>query len=201
MSQQTRRIALRILLLLAGALFIPACSDSDDGGSGFMDLFIDDFDNGLGLWTIIHPAVDINPFGIGRGPSMHVAASGAPGEVRTTSTFSTSTGLTISVDIKANASTADFQIVNAAAPGTRDTFVQIGPDFTVYSIQGASHLEFHTPDSHVHKYLFHVENGQAQWQRDGIVHQQGAFGAASVFLDCQDESSGADFDLVHVSTP
>jgi len=198
-----RRSILRASLLLAGAFFVPACGGGDDsGGSGFADLLIDDFDAGLGNWTVVNPTVSVDAVGIGRGPAMRCQQTGAvPAEARTVLTFSTAGGLSVSVDIVAGSSTAEFQVVDNGAPGVRDTFVQILPNQLIFSIQGHTHTKPITPDSHVHKFLFHVDGGVGQWQRDGIHYFQSAFGASTVFVDLQDLSSGSEFDLVHVSTP
>src|SRR5262249_6478391 len=70
-----------------------------------------------------------------------------------------------------------------------------------FSIAGQTIAVTFPVDVHTHKYLFHVENGFAQWQRDGIVKASAGFAAGTVFVDCKDLDSGSDIDLVHVSTP
>ncbi len=198
-----RRFISRFLLLVAGALVVPACGGSDsDDGSSFADLLIDDFDAGLGNWTVVNPTVSVDPVGIGRGPAMLCQQTGAvPAEARTVLTFSTAGGLSVSVDIVAGSSTAEFQVVDNGAPAVRDTFVRILPNKLVFSIQGRTLTHLVAVDSHVHKFLFRISNGEGEWQRDGIGYFHSAFGASTVFVDLQDQLSGSKFDLVHVSTP
>lgn len=197
-----RHSGLRVLLLVAAALVLPCCGSSSDEGSQFQDLFVDDFDAGLGAWTIVSPSVTIDPAGIGRGPAMLcVAQAGVPAEADTTATFTVGAGLGVSVDIVAGASIADFQIVDNAAPAVRDTYVLVDDNSAHFSIQGVTNKIDFLPDSHVHKFFFHVQNGMAVWQRDGITYLQSAFGASTVFVACRDLDTGSKFDLVHVSTP
>jgi hypothetical protein len=198
-----RRSILQVSLLIAGAFFIPACGGDDESSeSAFADLLIDDFDAGLVNWTTVNPTVSIDPAGIGRGPAMRCQQTGvAPAEARTNLTFSTAGGLSVSVDVVAGSSIAQVQIVDNAAPGVRDTFVEIESNRLTFSIQGHSFTKIVPVDAHVHKFLFHVDNGQGQWQRDGIAELHSGFGASTVFVDLQDLKSGSEFDLVHVSTP
>jgi hypothetical protein len=201
MGRSSLRIAVQGFLLVAGVLLVPACSD-DSGDSGFTDLLIDDFDGGLVNWTVISPTVSIDAAGIGRGPAMLVQQTGAvPAEARTVLTFGTGSGLSVSVDIVAGSSTAEFQIVDNGAPGVRNTFVQITSHSLHCSVQGQTHDVTITPDSHVHKFQFSAHSGFGYWYRDGILLFHSAFGAATVFVDLQDEGTGSKFDLVHVSTP
>ena len=190
------------LLIAGAAFFIPSCGGGGDSGTSFQDLLVDDFDAGLGNWTIVSPSVTVNATGIGRGPSMHLAAqSGTPAEARTTATFSTATGLTISFDCEAASSVTEVQVVDNASPAVRDTYVIIDEASAHFSIAGQTHAITFRPDTHTHKYLFNVEAGFAQWQRDGILIFSGSFLAGTVFVDCKDLDSGSDIDLVHVSTP
>jgi len=193
---------IRWVLLVALSVVIPSCSSGGGEGTPFQDLFVEDFDGGLGSWTVVSPSVTVNSTGIGRGPSMHLAAqAGVPAEARTTSTFSTATGLTISLDSEVASSIGEVQIVDNASPAVRDTYVLIDTTSAHFSIGGQTHAVTFLADAHAHKYLFHVENGQAQWQRDGITKATGTFTAGTVFVDCKDLDSGSDIDLVHVSTP
>jgi hypothetical protein len=181
---------------------IPSCGDSGDEGSGFQDLFIDDFDTGLGAWTIVSPSVTIDGAGIGRGPAMLATAqAGVPAEADTTMTFAVGPGLGVSVDIVVGASIGEFQIVDSGSPAVRDTYVIITDNSAHFSIQGVTFKLDFKPDSHVHKYLFHAQNGLAIWQRDGITYLQSGYGASTVFIALRDLESGSKFDLVHVNTP
>jgi hypothetical protein len=192
------------LLFIAAVAIVPACGDSgDDGGSsGFQDYLIDDFDAGLVHWTVLAPSVTINGAGIGRGPSMHLAAQGGvPAEARTVATFPVGAGLSMSFDLKLGSSTAQIFVVDNAAPAVRDTFALINPTSIEFMIQGQPQLHVFPADSFVHKFLFHAENGFAQWQRDGLTYFSSAYTPGTVFLDVQDKSSGSDLDLVHISTP
>jgi len=193
---------LRWLVLVALASLIPACGSDDGGGSGFQDLFIDDFDAGLGAWTIVSPSVAINPTGIGRGPSMHLTAqAGIPAEARTAATYTTSSGLSISFDVEVASSIADVQIVDNASPAVRDTYVLIDATSAHYSIGGQHHTVAFPADSYAHKFIFHVDNSQCSWERDGKNQMTGTFSAGTVFVDCKDLDSGSDIDLVHITTP
>ena len=197
-----RQSALRLPLLLVAALVLPSCGSSSDEGSQFQDLFVDDFDAGLGAWTIVSPSVTIDAAGIGRGPAMLcVAQAGVAAEAKTTATFAVGTGLGVSVDIVAGASIAEFQVVDNAAPAVRDTYVLITDNSAHFSIQGVTKKVDFVPDSHVHKYFFHAQNGMAVWQRDSITYLQSAFGASTVFVALRDLDTGSKFDLVHVNTP
>lgn len=199
MAKSTRTTIGRLLLECA-ALIVPSCGGG--GGSPAQDLFIDDFDSGLGAWTVVSPSVAVNPTGIGRGPSMHLAAQGGvPAEAQANGTFSTGGGLTISLDVVAGSSIAEIQVVDNTAPAVRDTYAIISDNSVHFSIQGQTLRVDFTPDSYTHKFLFHAESGVGQWQRDGIIWFKAAFSPTTVFLTCRDLDSGSDVDLVHISTP
>lgn len=197
-----RRVLLRSVALLAVVTIIPSCGDDGDGGSGPADLFIDDFDAGLGAWTIVNPSVTINPTGELRPPTMRIASqAGVAGEARTTATFGTAGGLTISVDVFPGSSIAEIAVVDVLNPTVIDTYAIISDNSVHYSVQGQTLKIDFPPDPYPHKFLFHIEAGMGTWQRDGKTHKKGAFSAANVFLDCRDLDTGSLFDLVHVTTP
>src|SRR5262249_28465187 len=108
---------------------------------------------------------------------------------------------TISFDSEVASSVGEVQIVDNATPAVRDTYVLITENSAHFSIAGQTIAVTFPVDVHTHKYLFHVENGFAQWQRDGIVKASAGFAAGRVSADCKDLESGSDIDLGHGSPP
>jgi len=190
-------------LLLAGAVvLVPSCSSGGGDSTAFQDFLIDDFDGGLGNWTVVSPSVTVNGAGIGRGPSMRLAAqAGVPAEARTVATFAVGSALTISIDSFVGSSISEIVIVDNASPAVRDTYAFVTDNSVHFSILGQTHLLTFPVDSFVHKFLFHAESGVAQWQRDGITYLTAGYSPTTVFVVCRDLDSGSDFDLVHISTP
>jgi len=202
MPKLQHRTCFRWLALVALASLIPACGSDSGSGSGFQDLFVDDFDGGLGAWTIVTPSVAVNSTGIGRGPSMQlIAQAGTPAEARTVATYSTGSGLSVSFDVQVASSIMEVAIVDNATPAVRDTYVLIDATSAHFSIAGQHQTVAFKADSFAHKFIFHVDNSQSSWERDGIIQMTGAFSAGTVFLDCKDLDSGSDIDLVHITTP
>lgn len=189
--------AFRIALLVLGATLVPACGG---GGSG-TDLpaysppppivLMDDTFANLDQWTLLSPSASVDSSVGNPPPSMLVNANGGSAAiVRTKATFSTAVGLTVLVDAFTGSSNGGVTIIDAANPGTLDTYASFTATTAFLSIKGTTKMVSFPSDGKFHLWEFVITSGGAGWGRDGATLFMAPYSAPNVYIEIFDQNPG-----------